>query len=128
MKYKIEFYEDKNGVSDVWVFLEVLRVKSINNKDARIQYKQLIFYIDLLQENGTRLPDNITKHIEDDIWELRPGKNRVFYFYHDKNCFILLNHFRKKTQKTPKKEIEKAKGRRNDYLLRKEREFDENVG
>lgn len=32
----------------------------------------------------------------------------------------LLHQFRKKSQKTPKREIEKAKIERNDYLRRKE--------
>lgn len=32
---------------------------------------------------------------------------------------VLLHHFRKKTQKTPKNEILKAKSERADYILRK---------
>ena len=75
--YTVEFYENAKGESDVWDFLEELRIKAETNKDARIQYKQISFYIQLLQDNGTRLPDNITKHIDDGIWELRPGSNRV---------------------------------------------------
>ena len=63
--YKIEFYENQQGESDVWDFLETLRIKSTTNKDARIQYNQIIFYIDLLAKNGTNLPTNITKHLED---------------------------------------------------------------
>ena len=85
-----------------------------------IQYRQITLYIELLQNNGTRQPDNITKHIEENIWELRPGNNRVFYFYYENNTFVLLHHFRKKTQKTPQREIEQAKAERNDYLRRKE--------
>lgn len=120
MAYNIIFYEKENGVSEVWNFLEKLRKKSLTNKDARIQYKQATLYIELLQNNGFMLPDNITKHIEGDIWELRPGNNRIFYFFYDQNCFVLLHSFRKKTQKTPRREIEKAKQERDDYLLRKE--------
>lgn len=82
MMYKIEFYENQHGESEVWDFLETLRVKSKSSKDARIQYNQIIFYIDLLAKNGTNLPINITKHLEEDIWELRPGNNRIFYFYY----------------------------------------------
>lgn len=79
--YNIEFYEDSNGRSALWEFLESLRVKAATNKDARIQYKQISLYIQLLEDNGTRLNENITKHLDDDIWELRPGNNRVLYFY-----------------------------------------------
>ena len=117
--FNIEFYEKDNGESEIWNFLEELRKKAHTNKDARIQHKQIALYIQLLQDNGTRLPENITKHIEDGIWELRPGNNRVFYFFFEKDIFVLLHHFRKKTQKTPKSEIEKAKFERRDYILRK---------
>ena len=116
MAYKIIFYEKSNGKSDVWDFLENLRKKSLSNKDARIQYKQITLYIELLHNNGTRLPENITKHIEENIWELRPGNNRIFYFYCHENSFVLLHSFRKKTQKTPRREIEKAKMERDDFL------------
>nr|DAQ15373.1 MAG TPA: protein of unknown function DUF891 [Caudoviricetes sp.] len=120
--YKIEFYENQRGESEVWDFLETLRVKSKTSKDARIQYKQILFYIDLLAKNGTNLPVNITKHLEEDIWELRPGNNRVFYFYYDESQYVLLHHFRKKSQKTPKREITRAKAERDDYIRQKEGE------
>lgn len=119
MKYTIEFYEKANGQSDIWDFMEKLRKKSATNKDARVQYKQIGLHIQLLQENGTKLPSNITKQIEDNIWELRPGNNRIFYFYFDNNTFVLLHSFRKKTQKTPRREIDKAISERDDYIKRK---------
>lgn len=120
--YIVEFYENTAGESELWSFLEELRVKSANNKDARIQYKQISLYIQLLQDNGTRLPENITKHLDEDIWELRPGNNRVFYFYYKDDKFVLLHYFRKKSQKTPKREIDRAKAECDDYLARKEAE------
>ena len=118
--YNIEFYEDANGHSELWDFLEELRLKAATNKDARIQLKQISLYIQLLEDNGTRLNENITKHLDDDIWELRPGNNRVLYFYFKDDTFVLLHQFRKKTQKTPKREIERVKAERDDYLRRKE--------
>lgn len=118
--YIVEFYEKADGSSELWNFLEELRCKATSSKDARIQYKQISLYIELLQNNGTRLPENVTKHLEEDIWELRPGNNRVFYFYFQENTFVLLHQFRKKSQKTPKREMEKAKAERDDYLRRKE--------
>lgn len=118
--FTVKFYETKTGESDVWDFLEELRLKSPSNKDARVQYNQLLFYIDLLSKNGTFLPNNIAKHIDEDIWELRPGNNRVLYFYSDNDAFVLLHHFRKKTMKTPLREIQRAKAERDDYIARKE--------
>lgn len=97
--YNIEFYEDANGHSELWDFFEELRLKAATNKDARIQLKQISLYIQLLEDNSTRLNENITKHLDDDIWELRPGNNRVLYFYFKDDTFVLLHQFRKKTQK-----------------------------
>ena len=50
--YNIEFYEDSNGKSELWEFLEFLRIKAATNKDARIQYKQisLCFYINFAKK------------------------------------------------------------------------------
>ena len=120
--YTIEFYENSHGDADVWDFLENLRVKSATSKDARIQYNQLLFYIDLLSKNGTRMPEKITKNVDEDIWELRPGNNRVFYFYYRDYTFVLLHHFRKKSTKTPPREIERAKRERDDYIRGKDAE------
>lgn len=118
--YEIEFYETEDGKCPIWDFLEALRLKAPTNKDARIQHKQASLYIELLQQNGTHMNAEITKHLDDGIWELRPGNNRVFYFFYQNNTYVLLHQFRKKSQKTPKREIEKAKAERNDYLRRKE--------
>jgi phage-related protein len=118
--YTVIFYEKISGESELWDFLEKLRIKSAKSKDARIQYNQITLYIQLLQNNGTMLPDKITKHLEENIWELRPGNNRIFYFYYENDAFVLLHQFRKKSQKTPRREIDKAKAERDDYLARKE--------
>ena len=56
---------------------------------------------------------------KDDIWELRPGNNRVLFFYHKDDTYVLLHHFRTKTQKTPPREIERAKSERDDWISRK---------
>ena len=77
--FNIEFYSTSDGVSELWDFLEDLQTKALSNKDARIQHKQISQYIQLLADHGTRLGENITKHLEEDIWELRPGINRVFF-------------------------------------------------
>ena len=117
--FNIEFYEDQNGVSELWTFLDELQKMATTSKDARIQHKQIVQYIQLLSDHGTRLGENITKHLDEDIWELRPGNNRVLYFFKQDDTYVLLHHFRKKTQKTPPREIERAKAERDDWLSRK---------
>ena len=116
--YEIIFYENKNGYSELYEELVALSNTASTNKNNRIQLKQITFCIELLKQQGTMLPNNISKHIKDDIWELRPGNNRILYFYYKDNKYVLLHMFRKKTQKTPKVEIEKAIREKNDYIER----------
>ena len=116
--YKIIIYEDADGHSELNEFLMDLANRACSNKDARIQLKQITLYVELLRSNGTRLNQNITKHIQGEIWELRPGNNRILFFYFDGETYVLLHYFRKKSQKTPKSEIEKAEREIKDYKNR----------
>ena len=67
---------------------------------------------------GTRAGMPYTKHIDGDIWELRPLKDRFFFVYWKNNKFIALHHFHKKTKKTPKREVDQAKRNLDDFLER----------
>ena len=116
--YDIEFYADRNGKSEVADFIKELRQKSPTNKEIRINFNKIAAYLDLLEEFGTRVGEPVTKHLDGEIWELRPLKNRFLYAYYRDNKFIILHHFIKKTQKTPKREIEQAKRNLQDYLER----------
>lgn len=109
--YKIEFYEKPDGTSDIWDFLEKLRQKAHTNKDARIQLKQIRLHIQLLQENGTRLPNNITKHLVEDIWELRPGNNRVFILLSQRRYFRFAPSFQEENAKNSNVRTRKSKTR-----------------
>ena len=116
--FKVIFYEDIKGYSDVKSFIKQLREDSIKDKNARINFNKTVAYIDIIQEMGTRVGEPVTKHLDGEIWELRPLSNRILYAYFDNNTFVLLHHFRKKTQKTPAREIEKAKREIEDYKKR----------
>ena len=117
--YEVEFYETKDGVSELWDFLEDLKQKAEHSKDARIQHSQIAFYIQLLQDHGIRLGENITKHLDENIWELRPGNNRVpFFSLRTTHLFCCISSERK-PKKTPRREIERAKSERDDWISRK---------
>ena len=77
--YQVVFYEDASGVSELWDFLDDLLQRSSGSKDARIQHKQVVYYIELLQRNGTRLPETITKNIVERrcTMALVPRKRRI---------------------------------------------------
>ena len=64
------------------------------------------------------MPIRYVKHLDGDIWELRPIRDRILFAAWDGNKFILLHHFIKKTQKTPKRKIDQAKHNLADYMER----------
>ena len=89
--------------------------------DKKMRAK-LVGLIAILQECGNQLREPYSKHLEDGIFELRGkvGSNisRVLYFFYHNGVIILTNGFIKKTRKTPREEIQKAKRYRDDYLER----------
>lgn len=69
-----------------------------------------------------RVPKNILKNIEDadGLYEIRieVGNNifRIFCCFDKGSLVILFNGFQKKTQKTPKQQIERAKKLMKEYF------------
>jgi phage-related protein len=106
--FEVEFFKDKNGKEPIKDFINELLEKAKTNKKDKIRAKKVLAYIEALERWGTRAGFPYTKHIDGDIWELRPLKDRIFFFFWKENTFVLVHHFIKKTQKTPKKEIKRA--------------------
>lgn len=116
--YDIEIYEDNNGKSEVQDY--IIALKNKNNKDSQIKYNKIIAYIRMLRRDGLSLNEPYIKKLDKEIWELRPLRDRILFATWQNNKFILLSVFMKQTQKTPKKEIEKAKKLLEDYKKRGE--------
>ena len=85
---------------------------------------KIIWTLELIQELD-RIPETYLKHIEntDGLYEIRIQQGsdifRIFCFFDEGQLIILANGFQKKTQKTPKKEIEKAIKIKNEYESQK---------
>ncbi len=116
--YEVYFYQDRNGKQPVKEYLDKLEKKSIKSKDARIKYNKIDQYIEILRKYGTAAGEPFIKHLDGEIWELRPLRDRILFFAWHDNSFILLNCFMKSTQKTPKREIEKARHMIEDFKER----------
>lgn len=116
--YTVEFYEDKNGVSEVRDYFMKLAKEAETDKNARINKNKIFSYVRALEEYGTRIGNPIVKHIDGNLWELRPLSNRIFFFYWKDNKFVLVHYYIKKSQKAPKKEIKKAMSNIKDWLER----------
>ena len=114
--YHIYFYEDRNGKNPIQEYLQELANKQ--NKDSRIKLNKIRDYLKALSEYGTQAGEPYIKHIDGEIWEIRPIKDRILFAAWDGKSFVLLHHFVKKTQKTPQREIERAKRNLNDYRER----------
>ena len=81
-------------------------------KDKKVKAK-IVWTLTLI-EDLQRVPETYLKHIEntDGLYEIRVqlGSDifRIFCFFDQGQLVVLVNGFQKKTQKTPKKEIEIA--------------------
>lgn len=114
--YQIRFYKDKNGKSSVEEY--ILELASRKDKESRIKFNKIRDYIKVLSEYGTRIGAPYVKHLDDEIWELRPIRDRILFAAWDGEKFVLLHHFMKQTQKTPQREIVQAKKNLKDLLER----------
>ncbi len=114
--YNVFFYKDKNGKSEIEEYL--LKLQKKKDKDSRIKFNKITAYIDMLLKHGITIGEPYIKHLNGDIWELRPLRDRILFAYWNNNKFILLSVFIKQTRKTPKKEIEKAKRYLQDFKKR----------
>lgn len=89
----------------------------INSLKAE-EVKKLRYVLDMLKMNN-RISAKFVKPIKEGLYELRTEYNsntyRVFFIFDEGNIVILFNGFQKKTQKTPKNEIEKALRLKKEY-------------
>lgn len=112
-EFKVIFYEKENGKRPAEIFL--------NSLDSKMRIK-MVRSLQLLQENGNRLREPHSKPLGDGIFELRckfgDDITRILYFFYYGGEIILTNGFVKKTQKTPRREIQTAKRYRMDFIER----------
>lgn len=113
MDFDIELYENENSSCPVKEYIDSLDTKM----KAIVSSK-----IELLEKYGNQLRSPNSKSLGDGIFELRcqqsKNKTRILYFFNADQNIVMTNGFTKKTQKTPRNEIELAKTRRKDYLER----------
>jgi len=86
--------------------------------------QKITWVLEIIEEYHI-VPEQYFKKLKnsEDIWEVRVTfSSNIFCllgFFDDDNLIILTNGFVKKNQKTPKREIELAEQRKNEYLRRK---------
>lgn len=113
--YEIEYYRDAAGKKPVESFIDGL--------DLKMKAKTFGL-VELLERYGPQLGMPFSRHLEDGVFELRAvGRGdsvRILYFFVVGKRIVLIHGFRKKTQKAPRREIERAKSIRKDWRERNE--------
>jgi len=110
MKRKIHFFRQ--------YFLDFYL--SLNDKD-----QEKVEYVLDMVKNLQWIPKKFLKHIEgtDGLFEIRVSSSqtefRIFCFFDSGMLIILLSGFTKKSQKTPRKEIERAIKLKKEYFTEK---------
>ena len=99
-QYEVEFYEDEQGFCPVADWIREL--DRVHNKENRSMLRKVYFQIERLENEGPAVGEPVAKRLDEDIWELRPIPNRIFFGILKGKRIVLLHHFRKKSQKTPR--------------------------
>ena len=111
---KVVFYKNARGDSPVEEFLDTLTDK---------QTKKVAWVLRVIRDLDIIPKEYFKKLGATDLWEVRAqiGSNaiRILGFFEGDNFIVLTNGFQKKTQKTPKKEIDLAEKRMKEYLSRR---------
>jgi phage-related protein len=112
-EWVIVFYVDENGCSYVQEFLQSLDIKT----QARFAWS-----MEQLRIRNTRAQEPLVRHLEGKLWELREESNtniyRLLYFFFSGRRIVFLHGVQKKTQKTPRREIEIALQRLDSFVKR----------
>ncbi len=114
--YKIVIYKTLYGFEPVSDHLRSISVSE--DKDSRIRMNKIRDYIKILEEKGTFAGRPYVRHVRREIWELRPLNERILFAVCKEKTIVLLHAFKKKTKKTPAKELFKAESEFNDFKRR----------
>jgi len=102
-----------------WIPDENIGLRFFIKQSKKVKAK-IIWTIELIEELE-RVPETYLKHIESTqgLYEIRVkyGRDifRIFCFFDEGKLIIVTSGFQKKTQRTPKKEIERALKIKEEY-------------
>ena len=109
--WEVVLYSSRDGRDSV-----LKEIDSFGENDSI----KILKIVELLKIYGHSVLETHIKHINGKIWEIKIDRYRVLYFLYENQHYILIRAFMKKTQKTPKNEIEIAEKRYADYISRAE--------
>lgn len=85
--------------------------------DRKADIAGMLVLFERAASNGPRsLPSTLCHEVGQGIWEFSKGVVRVLFFEADGRLVLCSHAFRKKTQKAPRKEVDKAVRLRDRYI------------
>ena len=110
-KFQVEFYFTEVGKMPAKEYLEEVSL------DVKVKLAALVKYIaqagKIFDVNKFRLVD-----AKDKIFEFKPAGHRFFNFFHEGGKIIITNGYMKKAQKVSRRDLEKSKNMKKDYIAR----------
>jgi phage-related protein len=100
--WRLESYVDNRGRNPVEEFIRSLPAGEQAVLRARIAF---------LAEAGNRAREPLSKSLGEGLFELRTKSSRIFYCFKPGGVIVLLHAFTKKSQKTPRRELQVALNR-----------------
>lgn len=99
MSWRIEYYNER-------VRAEIQALP----ESAYAKYEAIVGRLEAFGPDIQRMPH--MRHLQNGLWEIRAiaadGSARIFYCWRDNEVFMMLHSFMKKSQETPKRELDKA--------------------
>jgi len=105
----VTVFKDERGREPVLEFLAKL------TREERARFQSII---ELVRSNGTNIRGDLGHWVEE-FFQVRFKECRCLMYKPDKNTFVLLHAFKKKSDKTPEREIKQARtNRKKDQMQR----------
>jgi len=107
MVFTVAFFRTENGESPVETYIDNL---------SEPQKNKVFAYIMRLEEVGYELKRPTGDYLGDKtgLYELRPGRHRIVYYFYARRYIVLLHAFLKRTDEIPVSEIKIALRRKED--------------
>lgn len=111
--YSVVFHQRRNGAIPYEEY-----VRSVYRAGQKTEAARIRAFVERLgQEGSQRLVARRWAEKMNDVWQLRAGQHRIFYFWHSEaGRYVILNGFRKRSRRTPRPELARAESLRAEHL------------
>ena len=107
MLKNIFYFVNERGQNPVKEFIDSLPVK---------EQAKIFAYIMELEHQGHNLRRPLSDYLGHGIYELRPKRDRIFFFFFLKDYAVLVHAIKKKSKKIPKADLEFCIKRKNEVM------------